>query len=88
MFFATLISAPVLAGLVAGVWTSRRSVPWSLAALSVVLGIAGAVAMTLDSADDRVGNVTFGIGAGLVCAGLVWIGYFLGRISRSTARSA
>jgi hypothetical protein len=81
-------AAKILAGLVAGVWTSRRAVPWSVALLCVVLGIAGAVAMAVDSSDDRVGNVVFGIGAGLVCAGLVWLGYALGRISRRTASPA
>src|SRR6266511_2609048 len=84
MFFAALIAAPILAGLVAGVWTSRRAVPWSVA----LLCIAGAVAMAIDSADDRLGNVVFGIGAGVVCAGLVWLGYTLGRISRHTASTA
>ena len=88
MFFAALIAAPILAGLVAGVWTSRRAVPWGLAALCVVLGIAGAVAMAIDSSEDRLGNVVFGIGAGVVCAGLVWLGYTLGRISRRTASPA
>jgi len=88
MFFAALIAAPILAGLVAGVWTSRRAVPWSVALLCVALGIAGAVAMAIDSADDRLGNVVFGIGAGVVCAGLVWLGYTLGRISRHTASAA
>jgi hypothetical protein len=34
---------------VAGVWTNRRTVPASLAALSVALGIAGAIVMAFDS---------------------------------------
>ncbi len=55
--------------------------PTSLAALSVALGIAGAIVMAFDS-DHRGENITFGILAGLVCAGLVWIGFGLGRISR------
>jgi drug/metabolite transporter (DMT)-like permease len=87
MFFVTLIAAPVLAGLVAGVWTNRRTVPASLAALSVALGIAGAIVMAFDS-DNRGENITFGILAGLVCAGLVWLGYALGRISRRSVRPA
>lgn len=86
MFFATLIAAPILAGLVAGVWTARRAVPWGLSALCLALGVAGAVAMAIDSADDRLENVTFGIGAGIICSGLVWLGYALGRISRRSAR--
>lgn len=49
MFFATLIAAPILAGLVAGVWTPRRSVPWSLAAVCVALGLAGSIAMAFNS---------------------------------------
>jgi hypothetical protein len=88
MFFATLIAAPVLAGLVAGAWTARRGVPWALAALSIALGVAGAVAMAIDSADDRFENVTFGIGAGIVCAGLVWVGFALGRLSRRSVLAA
>jgi peptidoglycan/LPS O-acetylase OafA/YrhL len=87
MFFSTLIGLPILAGLVAGVWTPRRAVPWGLAALCVALGAAGAVVMAFDP-DHRLENVTFGIGAGLVCAGLVWLGYGLGRISRRTMRTA
>jgi hypothetical protein len=87
MFFATLIAAPILAGLVAGVWTARRALPWGLAALCVTLGVAGAIVMAFDS-DQRWENVTFGIVAGLVCAALVWLGYALGRISRRTARPA
>jgi drug/metabolite transporter (DMT)-like permease len=79
--------APVLAGLVAGVWTNRRAVPAGLAALSIALGIAGAIVMAFDR-DNRGENVKFGIVAGLVCAGLVWIGYALGRISRRSVRPA
>jgi membrane-bound metal-dependent hydrolase YbcI (DUF457 family) len=72
---------------VAGVWTSRRAVPASLAALSVALGIVGAMLMAFNS-DNRGANITFGILAGLVCAGLVWIGFALGRISRRSVRPA
>jgi uncharacterized membrane protein len=87
MFFTSLIGLPILAGLVAGVWTPRRIVPWALAATCVALGAVGAVVMAFDP-DHRLENVTFGIGAGLVCAGLVWLGYGLGRISRRTVRTA
>jgi len=87
MFFTTLIGAPILAGLVAGVWTARRAVPWGLAALCITLGVVGAVAMAFNS-DQRGENVTFGIVAGLASAGLVWLGYGLGRISRRTVRPA
>jgi hypothetical protein len=58
MFFPTLIGLPILAGLVAGVWTARRAVPWGLAALCVALGAAGAVVMAFDP-DHRLENVTF-----------------------------
>jgi hypothetical protein len=88
MFFATLIAAPVLAGLVAGVWSTRRAVPWGLAALCVTLGVLGAAAMAIDSADGRVENISFGVGAGIVSAGLVWVGYALGRISRRSVQAA
>ncbi len=87
MFFSTLIAAPILAGLVAGVWRARRFVPWGLAGLCVALGVAGAIVMAFDS-EDRVANVTFALFAGLVCGALVWLGYALGRISRRTARPA
>jgi hypothetical protein len=87
MFFVTLIAAPVLAGLVAGVWTSRRTVPASLAGLAVTLGIAGAIVMAFNS-DNRGENITFGVLAGLICAGLVWIGYAFGRISRRSVGTA
>jgi len=42
----------------------------------------------MGNSESRGENITFGIGAGLVCAGLVWIGYALGRISRRSVRSA
>jgi peptidoglycan/LPS O-acetylase OafA/YrhL len=87
MFFSTLIGLPILAGLVAGVWTARRAVPWGLAALCVAVGVAGAAVMAFNP-DQRIDNVTFGVGAGIVCAGLVWLGYGLGRISRRTVRPA
>jgi hypothetical protein len=53
----------------------------------VALGLAGAVAMALD-ADHRIENISFGIGAGFVCGGLVWLDYALGRISRRSVRPA
>jgi peptidoglycan/LPS O-acetylase OafA/YrhL len=87
MFFPTLIVLPILAGLVAGVWTARRAVAWGLAAVCVALGVAGAALMAFNP-DQRFDNVTFGLGAGIVCAGLVWLGYALGRISRRTVRPA
>lgn len=53
----------------------------------VALGLAGAIAMAFNS-DHRGENVTFGILAGLVCGGLVLVGYALGRLSRRTASPA
>jgi peptidoglycan/LPS O-acetylase OafA/YrhL len=87
MFFTTLIGLPILAGLVAGVWTPHRAVPWGLAALCVALGVAGAIAAAFNP-DHRFDNVSFGLGAGLACAGLVWLGYGLGRVSRRATRPA
>ena len=81
MFFTTLIAAPILAGLVAGVWTGRRSVPWVLAGICVALGLAGAVVSAFNS-DGRAENVSFSLVAGLICAALVWAGYGVGRLTR------
>jgi hypothetical protein len=81
MFFTTLIAAPILAGLVAGVWRARRIVAWTLAGTCVALGVAGAIAMAFNP-DDRANNITFGLVAGVFCAGLVWIGDGLGRVGR------
>lgn len=89
MFFATLIAVPILAGLVAGAWTSSRRVPWVLATISVALGIAGAIALGVDSdTTERVQSVLFGIGAGIVSAALVWAGFGLARIGRRSVSHA
>jgi hypothetical protein len=89
MFFAALIALPVLAGIVAGVSTDRRAVPWTLAAACVALGCVGAVILGLDpDTEGRAGSVAFGVGAGLVSAGLVWIGYGLGRMTRRSPSHA
>lgn len=87
MFFAALIAAPFIAGFVAGVFTSQRTVPWVLAGACVALGVAGAVAMGLD-ADQRGENVTFAIVAGIACAALVWAGYGLARLGRRSISHA
>ena len=84
MFFTILIAGPVLAGLVAGVWRARRTVPSALAGGCVALGAAGAIAMAFN-ADDRTNNIVFGLLAGIVCAALVWVGYGLGRVGRRAA---
>jgi drug/metabolite transporter (DMT)-like permease len=87
MFFPTLIALPILAGLVAGVFTGRRLAPWLISAVCVALGAAGALVMAFN-ADHRGENVTFGLAAGVACAALVWGGYALGRISRASISHA
>ena len=87
MFFPTLIAAPILAGLVAGVLTARRAAPWSLAGICVGLGVAGATVSTFN-ADGRTANITFSLVAGVVCGGLVWAGYVVGRLTRRPGRAA
>lgn len=87
MFFAALLALPVLAGVVAGAVTERRSAPAILAVLCVVLGLAGAIAIYLDAeTTDRGSSTAFGIVAGLVCAGLVWLGFGAARFSRRGVR--
>ena len=62
MFFVILFSAPVLVGLVAGVWSTRRAIPWRLAALSVALGLAWAAYMGITAeAQYRIENVFFAL---------------------------
>ena len=85
--FPTLIAAPILAGVVAGVFTGRRRVPWLISAVCVALGIAGSVAMAFD-ADHRGENVTFGLAAGIACAALVWAGFAAARVGRSSVSNA
>jgi hypothetical protein len=87
MFFPILISAPILVGLVTGVWTPNRRAPWALCALCLTLGVVGAIVSAFN-ADARESNIIFSLGAGLVCAGLAWAGYGLGRISRTSVRRA
>lgn len=87
MFFSTLIAAPILAGLVAGVWTGRRSIPWALAGVCAALGVAGAI-VTAFNPDGRAENILFSIVAGVIGGGLVWLGLAFGRITRSAARHA
>lgn len=89
MFFTTLVAAPILAGLLAGVWTARRAVPWALAGICVTLGIAGAVAIGLDSeTTDRGTSVAFALVAGVASGALVWAGYGAGRLTRRRASTA
>jgi hypothetical protein len=88
MFFTTLIAAPILAGLVAGVWSGRRVVPATLSGICLALGLVGAIASAFE-ADGRADNITFSFIASVACAALVWGGYAVGRVSRRSAvRSA
>lgn len=87
MFFSTLIAAPILAGLVAGVWTGSRSAPLLLSGFCAALGAAGAIVMAFNP-DHRAENVTFGLAAGLACAALVWAGFGLARIGRASVSHA
>ena len=81
MFFTTLIAAPIVVGLVAGVWTGRRSVPWALAGVCLALGLAGA-SISAFNPDGRADNITFSLVASVVSGGLVWAGYAAGRLTR------
>jgi hypothetical protein len=87
VFFPTLIGVPILAGLVAGVFTGRRLVPWLISAVCLSVGTAGAIVMAFN-ADHRGENVTFGLGAGIACAALVWGGFALARIGRPRVSQA
>lgn len=89
MFFPTIVAAPLIAGVLAGVITGRRLVPFVLAAVCVALGIAGAVAIVVDAdTTDRASATAFAVIAGLVAAGLVWLGYSVGRVTRRSASHA
>ncbi len=86
MFFTTLIAAPILAGLVAGVWTRRHSVSSALTVVCITLGLAGVTASAFNP-DGRTDNITFSLIASIVCGGLVWAGYAAGRLTRRAART-
>jgi hypothetical protein len=88
MWFLPYIVAPILAGLIAGVWTARRSVPLALSGICVGLGVVGAIVSAFNS-DGRTDNISFSLVAGLVCGALAWGGYGVGRVTRwSAPRSA
>ena len=87
MFFPILIGAPILVGVVTGVWTPSRRAPWAFAALCGVLGVFGAIVSAFN-ADGRAANIAFALVAGAAGAVLVWAGYGLGRISRGAVRQA
>jgi len=87
MFFPTLIGLPILAGLVAGVFTGRRRVPWMLSAVCVALGVSGSIVMAFNP-DQRGENVVSGIAFGVACAALVWAGFAAARAGRGTISHA
>ena len=88
MFFVSILVGPILAGLVAGVLTDLKAVPWTLSVVCVALGVAGAIATALDpDTTGRAGAVAFAVITGLIAAGLVWAGFAAGKFTRkSTAR--
>jgi hypothetical protein len=89
MFFAAIIVLPVLVGLVAGTFSPSRRPADSLAALCVLLGLAGAVAVGVNAdTTDRASSVAFAIGAGIVGGLLVYAGWFAGRAGMRAIRNA
>jgi hypothetical protein len=89
MFFAAIIVAPILVGLVAGTFSAARRPADALAALSVTLGVAGAVVIGLDSeTTDRASSIAFALAAGAVGALLVYGGWYAGRAAMRAVRNA
>jgi len=89
MFFAAIIVLPILAGIVAGTFSASRRPAHVPAALSVVIGIAGAVVIGLDSdTTDRDASVVFALAAGLIGALLVYGGRYAGRAGMRAVRNA
>ena len=80
MFFAAIIALAVLAGLVAGTFSASRRLAHILAALCIVLGIAGAIVTGLDAdTTDRASSVAFALVGGLVAALLLYGGWLAKR---------
>jgi hypothetical protein len=89
MFFAAIVVLPILAGLVAGTFSARRGPAHAIAGLCVGLGVAGAVAVGLNSdTTDRASSVAFAVVAGLVAALLAYGGWYAGRAGMRAIRSA
>ena len=89
MFFAAIIALPALAGLVAGTFTASRRPADALAALCILLGVAGAVVTAIDSdTTERTSSVAFAVIAGIVGAVLVYGGWFAGRAGMRAMRRA
>jgi hypothetical protein len=89
MFFVAIIVLPVLAGLVAGTFSASRRPADGLAALCVLLGLAGAVAVGVNAdTTDRASSVAFAVGAGIVGGLLVYAGWSAGRAGMRAIRNA
>jgi hypothetical protein len=87
--FAAIIALPVLAGLVAGTFSASRRLAHILAALCIVLGIAGAIVTGLDAdTTDRASSVAFALVGGLVAALLLYGGWLVGRAGMRAMRNA
>jgi hypothetical protein len=89
MFFAAIIALPILAGLLVGTFSASKLPAHVLAALCLVLGVAGGISMALD--DDttgRAGAVAFAVVAGIVAALLVYGGRLAGRAGMRAFGSA
>jgi peptidoglycan/LPS O-acetylase OafA/YrhL len=89
VFFAAIIALPILAGLLAGTFSSSRLPAHVLAAVCLALGLAGAIVTAAD--DDvtgRAGAVAFGLVCGLVAALLVYGGWQVARAGIRSIRSA
>ena len=83
MFFATILAAPLLAGVAVGLVTTSKRVPLVLTAVCIGLGIAGAVATAIDSeTTDRPAAIAFALVAGVVAALLACAGWYAGREGR------
>ena len=89
MFFAAILAIPILAGLVAGTFSASRWPAHVLAAICTALGVAGAIAIAVDSATTgRASSVIFAVVAGAVGALLVYGGWYTGRAGMRAIRDA
>jgi hypothetical protein len=87
MFFVALIAIPVAAGLVAGSFASTRRPADALAAVCVLLGVAGSLATVLDDdTTDRAASAAFGVTVGVLAAALVYGGWWIARGAMRVAR--
>jgi hypothetical protein len=83
MFFASILVAPILAGLIAGLITGNRRVSLALGGICVALGLAGAVVTAVDAdVTDRPAAIAFALVAGSVAGLLAYAGWYVGREGR------